>query len=64
MDNLDDNEKNNDIEEIEIVIGDDTNLEFSKVTDFASDLKPQKGSKKHVVIPKTKKEKDSNKSKK
>ena len=50
MNNIEDNEKNNNIEEIEVVFGDDSNLEFSEVEEFISDLKPIKEKKKNVVI--------------
>ena len=59
MNNIEDNEKNNNIEEIEVVFGDDSNLEFSEVEEFISDLKPIKEKKKNVVIPVAKKKHDT-----
>lgn len=59
MNNIEDNEKNNDIEEIEVVFGDDSNLEMSGVEEFISDLKPVKEKKKNVVIPVAKKKHES-----
>ena len=59
MNNIEDNEKNNDIEEIEVVFGDDSNLEISGVEEFISDLKPVKEKKKNVVIPVSKKKSES-----
>ena len=53
MNNFENDEKNNDIEEIEVVFGDDSNLEISGVEEFISDLKPVKEKKKNVVIPKS-----------
>lgn len=49
-DNINNNEKN---KNIEVVIGDSSNLSFSNVNDFMGDLKPQntKGSKKNIIIP-------------
>ena len=55
MNSFEDNEKNNDIEEIEVIFGDDTNLEISDVEEFISDLKPIKEKKKNIVIPVAKK---------
>ena len=55
MNNNENEEKNNNIEEIEVVFGDDSNLEFSDVEEFISDLKPEKEKKKNVVIPVVKK---------
>ena len=59
MNNIEDNEKNNDIEEIEVVFGDDSNLEISDVEEFISDFKPIKEKKKNVVIPVVKKKVES-----
>ena len=59
MNSLEDNEKNNDIEEIEVIFGDDSNLEFSEVEEFISDLKPVKEKKKNIVIPVAKKKQES-----
>lgn len=63
MNNIEDNEKNNNIEEIEVVFGDDSNLEFSEVEEFISDLKPIKEKKKNVVIPVAKKKNNSDEKK-
>ncbi len=47
--------KKND-DEIEIVIGDDSNLQISEVGDYSSDLKPKTNKqKKNFVIPLAKK---------
>ena len=59
MNGFDDNKKNNDIEEIEVVFGDDSNLEISNVEEFISDLKPVKEKKKNIVIPLAKKKHES-----
>lgn len=59
MNSFEDNEKNNDIEEIEVVFGGDTNLEISDVEEFISDLKPVKEKKKNIVIPVAKKKHES-----
>ena len=56
MNSFEDNEKNNDIE---VVFGDDSNLEFSEVEEFISDLKPVKEKKKNIVIPVAKKKQES-----
>lgn len=56
--------KKND-EEIEIVIGDDSNLQISEVGDYTSDLKPKTNKiKKNFVIPLAKKKKDKKEDKK
>lgn len=56
--------KKND-EEIEIVIGDDSNLQISEVGDYTSDLKPKTNKlKKNFVIPLAKKKKDNKDNKK
>lgn len=59
MNNFEDDEKNNDIEEIEVVFGGDTELEISDVEEFISDLKPVKEKKKNIVIPVAKKKHES-----
>lgn len=41
--------------EIEIVIGDDTNLTISDVGDCVNELRPKKQEKNNLVIPKNKK---------
>lgn len=61
MNNNDDKEKNNSVEDIEIIIGDDSNLEISNVEDFMPELKPLKEKKKNLVIPVAKKKNTSNK---
>ncbi|MGN1298877.1 MAG: hypothetical protein ACI4UE_02700 [Candidatus Scatovivens sp.] len=61
MNNNDDKEKNNSVEDIEIIIGDDSNLEISNVEDFMPELKPLKEKKKNLVIPVVKKKNTSNK---
>ena len=59
MNSFEDNEKNNNIEEIEVVFGGDTNLEISDVEEFISDLKPTKEKKKNIVIPVAKKKEEA-----
>ena len=59
MNSFEDNEKNNDIEEIEVVSGGDTDLEISDVEEFITDLKPVKEKKKNIVIPVAKKKHES-----
>ena len=59
MNNNEDKEKNNNVEDIEVVFGDDSNLEFSDVEEFISDLKPIKEKKKNLVIPVAKKKTNS-----
>ena len=59
MNSFEDNEKNNDIEEIEVVFGGDTDLEISDVEEFITDLKPVKEKKKNIVIPVAKKKHES-----
>ena len=52
-------ENNNNLD-IEIVIGDDSNLNFSEIKDCVNTLRPKdKGTKKKVIIPKTKNEKNN-----
>lgn len=53
--------------EIEVIIGDDSELSFSEVEDFVEELKPKtkldSSQKKNIIIPvsKTKKKDDENK---
>ena len=56
--------KEND-EDIEIIIGDDSNLQFSDVGDMVNTLRPKdnKKSNKKLIIPKTKSERDREKQK-
>lgn len=50
--------KNNNVD-IEIVIGDDSHLNFSEIKDCVNTLRPKdKTAKKKVIIPKTKHEKN------
>ena len=52
---MDKNEKNNDVD-IEVVMGDNTNLNFSEVADCVTTLRPKDKEilKKKVIIPKNK----------
>lgn len=61
MYNDEDNVKDNNVEDIEIVIGDVSNLEFSDVEDFMTDLKPVQEKKKNFVIPVAKKKEKTEK---
>lgn len=54
----DDEKENKEVEDIEIVIGDDSDLEFSTVNHFINGMKPIKEKKKNVVIPGKKKKED------
>ena len=58
-----DNKENNQVEDIEVVIGDDSVLNISEVGDYMNDLKPKTSDKKskQVVIPKTKKKDEEDK---
>ena len=58
-----DERNNNEVEDIEIVIGDNSNLEISDVEEFITELKPIKEKKKNLVIPVSKSEKDKSKKK-
>lgn len=52
-------------EDIEIVIGDDSNLDISDVGDYTNELKPKTNKqKKNFVIPIAKKKKDKNENEK
>ena len=59
---MENNEKNenNQVEDIEVVIGDNSILEISEVGDCMNDLRPKTTDKKHkqVIIPKAKKKDD------
>lgn len=56
-----DENKNNDLD-IEIVIGDDSELNFSDIKDSIKTLRPKdKVQKKNIIIPKTQSEKDEEK---
>ena len=55
------NDKNNNID-LEIIMGDDSELNFSDVNDSIKTLRPKdKVQKKNIIIPKTKTEKEENK---
>lgn len=47
------NKNNDEKQNIEVVVGDSSNLSFSEVGDFMGDLRPQniKGSRKNIIIP-------------
>ena len=53
-----DKEKENENEEIEVVMGDDSELIISDVGDCMTDLRPKTEKKKNVVIPVAKKKKE------
>jgi hypothetical protein len=55
------NEKLNNSEEIEVVMGDDSELIISGVGDCMTDLRPKTEKKKNVVIPIAKSKKEDNK---
>lgn len=61
MDDKNDNKKN----EIEVVIGDNSDLIFSEVEDLVEELKPKVTKKSNIIIPvskkKTEKKENSNK---
>ncbi len=52
---FEDDELNNDNQDIEVVIGDDSNLEISIVGDLENDLKPRVEKRGNIVIPIAKK---------
>ena len=56
-----DKENKNESEEIEIVMGDDSELIISEVGDCMTDLRPKTEKKKNVVIPVATKKKEENK---
>lgn len=49
--------KNKNSDDIEVVIGDKSELEISEVNDCVNSLRPQSKEKKKVIIPVTKKKK-------
>lgn len=55
---MSENEKN-ERKEIEVVIGDDSNLNFSPIGDHISNLRPKKKEKGNIVIPEAKSKKAS-----
>ena len=60
-----DNKNNNDNEDIEVVIGDSSEIKFSEVSDFVEELKPKTQKKSNIIIPHIKrKEKSEKKDKK
>ncbi len=56
-----DKENKNESEEIEVVMGDDSELIISEVGDCMTDLRPKTEKKKNVVIPVATKKKEENK---
>lgn len=55
------NDENNNVD-LEIIMGDDSELNFSDVNDSIKTLRPKdKVQKKNIIIPKTKTEKEENK---
>jgi len=54
-------ENENEKREIEVVIGDDSNLNFSPIGDHISNLRPKKQEKGTIVIPEAKSKKVSKK---
>ena len=53
--NEEENQDKEQEKEIEIIIGDDSNLSISEVNDYMSDLNPDTEKKKKVIIPTAKK---------
>ena len=53
--NEEENREESQEKEIEIIIGDDSNLSISEVNDYMSDLNPDTEKKKKVIIPTAKK---------
>ena len=53
--NEEENREENQEKEIEIIIGDDSNLSISEVNDYMSELNPDTEKKKKVIIPTEKK---------
>ncbi len=55
------NNENKKVEDIEVVIGDDSVLNISEVGDCMNELRPKASDKKNkqVIIPKTKKKEDN-----
>lgn len=62
---IDDNKENEieDNKEIEVVIGDTSDLKFSEVEEFVEALKPKVQKKSNIIIPGSKNKKDKEKSK-
>ncbi len=56
VDNKDEN-----IEDIEIIIGDSSDIKFSEVEDLVEGLKPNLKKKSNIIIPGSKKKKDKEK---
>ena len=58
-----DNKENNQVEDIEVVIGDESVLNISEVGDYMNDLKPKtsENKSKNVIIPKVKKKESEDK---
>ena len=52
-------ENENEKREIEVVIGDDSNLNFSPIGDHITNLRPKKQEKGNIVIPESKSKKVS-----
>ena len=59
---MDENEDLDNKKNIEIVVGDTSDLSFSEVNEFMNELKPRdiKGSKKNIIIPTDKKNVNKN----
>lgn len=59
-------EKNSNVEDIEVVIGDNSGLEISEVGDCMNDLRPKDSekNKKQVIIPKAKNKEEQKEEKK
>lgn len=60
---MNDNKENKNVEDIEVVIGDDSVLQISEVGDCMNDLRPKSSekNKKQVIIPKVSKKKEQGK---
>ena len=50
------NDNKNKEKDIEVIIGDNTDLTFSEVEDLIEELKPKVEKKSNIIIPKTKKQ--------
>ena len=63
---MEENNNNNNAEDIEVIIGDDSELNISEVGDCMNDLRPKSAEKKkkNVIIPIAKKNKNDTNSKK
>ena len=55
-----DNKEEN-IEDIEVIIGDSSDIQFSKAEDLIEELKPNLKKKSNIIIPGAKKKKDKEK---